>query len=250
MKWAAKAPDADKLDGLDSDATGAADAHVVATDAAGKTEVVGLALNATGTPDAGDLILTGKANWESAGIVDTNLYRSAANTLKTDDSLIVAGGLNVGTTGAGTGEIKASGSVSGSALNVGTTGAAAGDVKASGSVSGSALYFGPNDHIDEYCLRVGAGAAAETDDIPVPTLGSYLLLVGTGAYVGNGTRYYHLGVAYGRMGTANTIATLHGTFPGTPDVALSVSGNNIRVTYTGHATKWVDFTTFYILTKR
>ena len=47
-----------------------------------------------------------------AAAVDTNLYRSAADILKTDDSLTVAGGLNVGTaTGAGTGEVFASGQI-------------------------------------------------------------------------------------------------------------------------------------------
>jgi hypothetical protein len=33
---------------------------------------------------------------DGAGLMDTNLYRSAADTLKTDDSLVVAGGLTVG----------------------------------------------------------------------------------------------------------------------------------------------------------
>jgi hypothetical protein len=38
----------------------------------------------------------GKQEWGSgSATLDTNLYRSAANTLKTDDSLIVAGGLTV-----------------------------------------------------------------------------------------------------------------------------------------------------------
>lgn len=90
------AGDADLLDGLHADATNAADAHVVATDQAGKAKLKGLGLDTTGTAGTGDLRLTGRINFESSGVVDTNLYRSAADTLKTDDSLIVADGLNVG----------------------------------------------------------------------------------------------------------------------------------------------------------
>ena len=41
---------------------------------------------------------THKIGWEaSRGVVDTNLYRSAANTLKTDDSLVVGTNLTVDT---------------------------------------------------------------------------------------------------------------------------------------------------------
>lgn len=42
-------------------------------------------------------VASGELNWGAGGAsaVDTNLYRSAANTLKTDDSLVVAGSLTV-----------------------------------------------------------------------------------------------------------------------------------------------------------
>jgi hypothetical protein len=51
--------------------------------------------------------------------LDTNLYRDAANSLKTDDNLTVALGLNVGSaTGAGTGQILASVSVGASGTRI------------------------------------------------------------------------------------------------------------------------------------
>jgi hypothetical protein len=56
-------------------------------------------------------MLTNKIIWGMTGTEDTNLYRSAADTLKTDDNLIIVQGLNLGTaTGATAGSIKGSGS--------------------------------------------------------------------------------------------------------------------------------------------
>ena len=53
---------------------------------------------------------------------DVNVYRSAADLLKTDDGLVVALGLNVGSaTGAGAGEIKTSGQVQENGVRVFTT---------------------------------------------------------------------------------------------------------------------------------
>jgi len=59
----------------------------------------------------------GKIGWEaSAGVVDTNLYRSAADTLKTDDALVGASTLTVGTAGGTTGAINFNGTTSGTAI--------------------------------------------------------------------------------------------------------------------------------------
>lgn len=44
---------------------------------------------------------TGKLSWAGTGSLDTNLYRSAANQLKTDDSFVVGSNLYIGATDAG-----------------------------------------------------------------------------------------------------------------------------------------------------
>ena len=60
-------------------------------------DAVNVGLGATAPVEALTLASTYKIGWEaSAGVVDTNLYRSAANTLKTDDSFIVSGNLGLG----------------------------------------------------------------------------------------------------------------------------------------------------------
>jgi hypothetical protein len=97
-----------------------------------------IALKGTDIQSWGTLWLT-----PGTGLQDTNLYRLAANSLKTDDSFTVAFGLNVGSaTGAATGEIKASASISGTTgtftggLNVGSaTGAGTGEIATSGNVT-------------------------------------------------------------------------------------------------------------------
>ena len=72
----------------------------------------GFDITETETNLLGNLHLTSNYNQIKIGESgDTNLYRSAANVLKTDDSLVVAGGLNVNTTGAAAGQIKTSANI-------------------------------------------------------------------------------------------------------------------------------------------
>jgi len=104
-------------------------ANVLKTDdsfTVGGTTFTSIANTNLGSADASVLTITGIAVTIAANSVftwgtDTTLYRSAANLLKTDDSLQVALGLNIGTaTGAGTGEVKTSGAVLCQGLGVGT----------------------------------------------------------------------------------------------------------------------------------
>lgn len=76
----------------------------------------------------------GTIEWGSGSVaVDTNLYRSAANTLKTDDSFIVAANLTASGTSTLTGAVSAPGGVTG-ALTGNVTGNVTGDL--TGNVTG------------------------------------------------------------------------------------------------------------------
>lgn len=74
--------------------------------AATTTSMLGAALT-TDTVDRFSITAGGTLGWSAgSGAVDTNLYRSAANVLKTDDSLTVAGDLTIGSRAMGRGLVS------------------------------------------------------------------------------------------------------------------------------------------------
>jgi len=87
---------------------------------------VGIGLGTTLPSELFTLHVDGKLGWDDgSGAVDTNLYRSAANTLKTDDNLIVGGWMNTGSHVAVGGNLQVDGKifgvVNGTPAGAGTT---------------------------------------------------------------------------------------------------------------------------------
>ncbi len=105
---------------------------------------------------------------------DTNLYRSAANILNTDDSLTVALGLNVGSaTGAGTGEVKASGGAD--IRKAGTTETLLADFVLATTGNTGAGYIGVGNDVYANRLKIGYNTGAGTGLAYGGILDAYLI---------------------------------------------------------------------------